>query len=180
MSSRSSFPVLMLRASPSATYTAWILWWGLAVMATLLTLAAWRLGTQDHARAAALTIDLSQLGASQEAQLAKGPALDFATSLGTLPDSSRYLRALDRAAADAGVSITSVLVSEQVATVAELGRLQFAIVLKGSYAGNKQVLAEVMARFSGTGVQSLRMRVDPATGAIETTATLSLWAAPQR
>ncbi len=165
---------------PRALGSVWALWWLLAAAAVLALALGWRAGTAAQAQATATAVALKDLQAVPAQGMVPAPAPDFAVSLGPALPSSRFLAALDRAARDAGVSVVSVVVSERAATANELGRQQFALVLKGSYAGTKQVLAELLARFSGAGVQSMRMRFDPASNTIETSATLALWSAPLR
>lgn len=106
------------------------------------------------------------------------PAVDFARSLGAAPLAAHVVQHLQRACAEAGVSLVSVQASEHAASVERLGRLELAVQLRGGYAGSKQALKQAIERFPGMTVQRLRLRRGALPGEVETQLTLSLWSAP--
>ena len=104
---------------------------------------------------------------------------DFTAALGVAKPSTRFLSVLERASRSAGVEILATSVTEHAATPDELGRQEFNLILRGSYDGTKQVVAELAARFGGMTVRTMRMRHDPSAQLLESTVVMSVWSAPR-
>jgi hypothetical protein len=98
-----------------------------------------------------------------------------------LPERARaesVVRDLQRAAAAASVTFVSLSAADRLATAQTLGRLELRVTLRGSYAGAKSVLAEVMARQPAAVVQRLAMRQVAEIAELETQVDLLLLMRP--
>lgn len=130
-------------------------------------------------------VGVSEVGRSDDAGLIH--------SLPSQPEERRLLEVLQHAASDAQVTVNEVQFAERrAATATALGRSSVTVALRGSYAGVKAVLAEVLERVDGASVQRVSLRraagvpalggmaLGPGAGAesLEANWTLSLWSRP--
>lgn len=159
--------------------SAWIAW--TLVLVAAITTGVCSLQAARASASEAVDVRAQIRTVSDQAPLRLSATLqpnDFTVALGLAQAPTRFISALERATHDAGVAIIGVVVADRAATTDELGRLEFALTLRGSYEGSKQVLRELSARFAGMTIRTLRMRRDSVTTAIETTAVVSIWSAP--
>lgn len=105
-------------------------------------------------------------------------ARDFTHALAPATPVVQVVEELRRSCERSNVVLASVQVRERPASDEQLGRAELLLTLRGSYGDSKQVLKDATDRFSKLTVQRLRMRRLQAPADVETTATLSLWAAP--
>ncbi len=104
---------------------------------------------------------------------------DFALTLGPAPESPRILSLLDQATRSATVVVQSATFTPRTATSTTLGQLEANVVLRGSYAASKQVLAELHSRLPQLTLRQLRVvPVEGQPGLLQTQAVLVLWSAP--
>jgi hypothetical protein len=107
-------------------------------------------------------------------------AEDFTRTLPAPPTALRVVGELQRASSTAGVMLLSLSAQEHTATVAQLGRMEFDVTLRGPYPALKLVLRETLARWGGSTVKVLRLRQEPAAPQAEMQVVLAVWSAPAR
>lgn len=132
----------------------------LASSACLFAGAAWQfIRTDDalaQARQALVEVQVRQqaLPASQK----PAPKQDFTQSLPLEPQVHAVLQELQRSTQARGVVLTSVSTAMVEATPQRLGRVSFAVILQGSYAPLKGVLADLLDRYANLAVQGLTLQ----------------------
>lgn len=156
----------------------WWLWGALCLASLVAAIAGLLLG-------GAFESALSQISASERtspsADITRPApnARDFALALGPAAESTRILNLLDQAARPAAVAVQSVAFTPRGATAATLGQLEANMVLRGSYAATKHVLAELHDRLPQLTLRQLRMTpLEGQPGILQTQAVLVLWSAP--
>lgn len=114
----------------------------------------------------------------QQSVAVPAPVADFTQSMGLPPSAVRVVQELKQASAAANATLVSTQSQEHPPAVDRLGKLELTVVLKGSYASDKQVLALVVERFPFVSVSHLRLRKGQGPSDVEATATLVFWGAP--
>lgn len=112
------------------------------------------------------TIDLESGITRLSAQLAAAtvwssehpPQADFVNRLPRAPAAAPLLDEFRRAAAAAGVTLSSLTTDARASTERTLGRVQTAVVLRGSYPAVKAAIAQVAARFPNLVFQRVSVR----------------------
>lgn len=160
--------------------------WGAAMLVAGLLLAtgAGHLQAADG-RLATLRGQLDQVreqaiaaaGASTPAGVTPA-ARDFTMALPDTPPVAEVVQRLSRACADAGVALAGVQAAHRPATIAQLGRTELTVLVRGSYPGARAALDAVLQRYPSLTLQRLRMRRTSSPTELETSATLSVWGRP--
>ena len=156
----------------------WLVWWGAVVLsAAALSIAAVDLrGTHRQKAELAGTPLPLPVAAAQPVPVIG--AKDFALGLGEGPPIAAVLQELQRACARADVALASEQIRSRSPSPELLGRLELVVTLRGTYAGSKQVLKQVIDRFPTMTLQRLAVRRGASLADVEATATLSVWSAP--
>jgi hypothetical protein len=105
---------------------------------------------------------------------------DFSVRLPMPPQALKVVEQLHAAARSSGIVVASLSATSQPATLAQLGRQEYEVVLRGPYAGIKQMLGDTLGRFDGSTVRSLRLRQDASAGMAEAQVVVVVWSAPER
>jgi hypothetical protein len=159
--------------------------WGAAMLAVVLLLAAG--AAHLHVTDSQLAMMRSQLDQVREqavAAAASAPpgeppaARDFTAALPDTPPVAEVVQRLSRACADAGVALAGVQAAHRPATVAQLGRTELTVLVRGPYPGARTALDAVLQRYPSLTLQRLRMRRTSSPTDLETSATLSVWGRP--
>ena len=159
--------------------------WGAAMLVAglLLTTGAAHLQAADS-RLATLRGQLDQVREQAIAAGAPKPAgvtpaaRDFTAALPDTPPVAEVVQRLSRACADAGVALAGVQAAHRPATIAQLGRTELTVLVRGSYPGARAALDAVLQRYPSLTLQRLRMRRTSSPTELETSATLSVWGRP--
>jgi hypothetical protein len=156
-------------------------WWACAFLGVVCiagaSTALWLSRQFDSALARLST--LAQPVASTPGARGAPAVQDFALNLGPALESPRILSLLDQATRSAAVVVQSAAFTPRTATANTLGQLEVNVVLLGSYAASKQVLAELHSRLPQLTLRQLRMvPVDGQPGQLQTQVVLVLWSAP--
>jgi hypothetical protein len=121
-------------------------------------------------------VQKSQLHTQQITLQSQPLAPNFTQTLPSVAHADDVTAALNREANALGIQISSLTVTEHVASAQALGHVQFTIALLGDYLGSKALLAALLDRFPSLGVQSLS--IHDASGPVaklETQLVLSLF-----
>lgn len=118
-------------------------------------------------------------GASTQA-LAPSVPPDFTAGLPEVPPVAEVVQMLSRACAQAGVTLAGVQATHRPAGIAQLGRTELSVLVRGPYPGARAALDAVLQRYPAVTVQRLRMRRTSGPADLETSATLSVWGRPLR
>ncbi len=160
----------------------------LAITAAIVAAAGWRgahqLETLQTLRAAA--VEVERQGTSQTSSTDSTlPTSDLTSLLQRSPiPEPDMLRAIQRAAQSAQVDVISQTLTRQAPSSQQLGRHEIALNLRGSYPAIKTLLRELVLRWRGTTVNSIRLQRESAPspqgnpGALDATVLLVFWVAP--
>jgi hypothetical protein len=103
---------------------------------------------------------------------------DFTAGLPGEPPVADVVQMLSRACAQAGVTLAGLQATHRPASVAQLGRTELTVLVRGPYPGARAALDAVLQRYPAVTVQRLRMRRTSSPADLETSATLSVWGRP--
>jgi len=162
----------------------WGVWGAAMLVAGLLLFAGTRHLQMTGSRLATLRAQLGQLRGQASAADAPSPAgitpaaRDFTASLPSIPPVADVVQRLSRACADAGVALAGVQATHRPAGIAQLGRTELTVLVRGSYPGARTALDAVLQRYPSLTLQRLRMRRTASPTELETSATLSVWGRP--
>jgi hypothetical protein len=124
-------------------------------------------------------VHVSSRPSSVQSQPIVAVSPDFAQHLGTPLPTSRIAQELQRACAQAGVTLITVQAQSRAPSQDQLGRLEIAVNLRGNYTSTKQALKQVIDRFPNhLTVSRLRMQRGTLPGDVESQVTLSVWSTP--
>ncbi len=168
---------------------AWLPAAGGALLLVLLALALSARAWQVHQQALVARVAQGAAERSLQALQAAGAADSTSSEpahpallLGSEPDGDQVMGRIEHAAREAGVSIRRMELSRFPASERELGRLQLALVVQGSYGPLKRWMAEWMARLPSATVSQLRLErvesTDPAAPMLEWSGVVTLWSRP--
>lgn len=103
---------------------------------------------------------------------------DFTRRLPPTAQVDPVISELQRAAAGAGVLLREVQFHPQPATPERLGQIDMTVSLKGRYPKVKQVVGELLSRYSHVTLQRFSATSQEAANDAEFTLTLTIWARP--
>ena len=122
-----------------------------------------------------------QAGALRASGLVSEPSIvptDFTRRLPPMVQVDPVMAGLQRAAAEAGVQLREVQFHPQPATPERLGQTEVTVSLKGRYPKVKQVVGELLSRYSHVTLQRFSATSQEAANDAEFTLTLTIWARP--
>ncbi len=103
---------------------------------------------------------------------------DFTRRLPPAVQTDPVMSELQRAAAGAGVLLREVQLHPQPATPERLGQTEMTVSLKGRYPKVKQVVGELLSRYSHVTLQRFSAANVEASDGAEFTMTFTIWARP--
>ena len=131
-----------------------------------------------HAQVQLLHTTLSQR-ARESARTASAPAYtDFVQRLSDAAGIQPMLATLQRSSADAGVVFAGVQIQQRAATEDLLTRTDMTVSLRGAHPKLKQVLAELLGRYSNVTLTHLTLRRSGSPDQVEATLAIGVWGAP--
>lgn len=173
LSSTSQWRWLMVLLALTAATAIDACWRGTRLMETLQSLRAVE-AAAEHAEAT----QTASLGPPQ-------PHADLTSLLPSAPiPEPDLLRAIQRAAQGAQVDVLSQSLSRQAPSPQQLGRQEVSLNLRGSYPAIKTLLRELVHRWPGATISSIKLQRDStasqqnAPGALDATVHLVVWSAP--
>jgi hypothetical protein len=155
-------------------------WWAWGVVTSisvvaLIVLATLQLRAQKRLAEVARQMQIITATTVDNGHMTQQAESDFVQSIGVAPSTTRVVEELKQASSLAGSTLVSIQSEERSPTIDRLGCLELIVVLRGSYAGNKQVLAHIVDRFPFATISRMRLRRGAGTPEVEMGATLVLW-----
>lgn len=156
--------------------------WALACVAALAAVAAsavWmQAARRDHLAARHDLIALKTRPAPAVASAPAEPDPDFARRLPADASTADWVRDLQRATGQLGVTVVSMVDAPRAATADQLGRHDLQITLRGPYPQIKLVLKELLDRHATTTVTRLNLRAMTNPSDVEASLLLTRWSRP--
>lgn len=121
-------------------------------------LAVYRRAVDLHEQVARINVDLPLSTTAIDLRAGQSSRPDFAQRLSRALVAAPLLDELQRAAVEAGVSLSAVSTDVRTPGERTLGRLRLAVVLRGGYPAAKSAMAQVAARFPNLVFQRVSMR----------------------